>query len=76
MRLRANTPCMETGKNRGLRGSRQVILIPVLLLRSISDSARGNCPRSRQNTNRIAKPSRFGLLFTITRKWSSGVSVQ
>jgi hypothetical protein len=27
MRLRANTPRTETGKNRGLRGQRQVILI-------------------------------------------------
>jgi hypothetical protein len=31
---------------------------------------------SRQITNRIAKPRRFARLYAITRKWSSGVSVE
>ena len=42
----------------------------------LSDSARGNRLRSRQDTNKIAKPSRFVRPFAIKRSWLSGVSVQ
>ena len=70
MRFRANTPRTETGKNRGLRGQRQVILIsrlPVAI--NLRLGPRKPPSIADKTLTTIAKPSRFARLFAITRNW-------